>query len=165
MAAFGPLVIRRLKGYCSESARICLTAGKGILANQDCAVAQFAEVHSSLLHPTVQSARGNDSGSRCQFDRQHVDFAITGRAALPHRPLTALGNGQFAPLDRDLYASSQPHACSNLGYLLPATSGNGRVRLPTGGRLTLRLCQHLTAAGAQSPQARGQELSIVLMML
>jgi hypothetical protein len=49
------------------------------------------------------------------------------------------------------------------GISCPHHSGNGRVRLPTGGRLTLRLRQHLTAAGAQSPQARGQELSIVLM--
>ena len=147
----------------SRDQGICLSAGKGILTNQNRAVAQFAEVYPALLHPTVQGARRNDSGPRRQFDRQHIDLAIAGRAALRHRTRAALGQGQFPPLDRDLYAPPQSHAPSNLGYLLPATSGNGRVRLPTGGRLTLRLCQHLTAAGAQSPQARGQELSIVLM--
>jgi hypothetical protein len=147
----------------SIRAAIYLSSGKGIRANQDPAVAQFAEVHLVLLDPTVQRARGNDGGLRCHLDRQHADFAITDRAALGHSLRATAGNGQFPPLDRDLYAPSQPHPSSNLGYLLPVPSGNGRVRLPTGGRLTLRLRQHLTAAGAQSPQARGQELSIVLM--
>ena len=149
--------------FSPQQAGFCLSAGKGILTNQDRAVAQFSEVHSALLHPTVQGARGNNSGPRCHFDRQQLDFAIARRTSLRHRTRAPLGQGQFAPLDRDFDAPSQPHASSNLGYLLPASSANGRVRLPTGGRLTLRLCQHLTAAGAQSPQARGQELSIVLM--
>ncbi len=43
------------------------------------------------------------------------------------------------------------------GISCPHHSGNGRVRLPTGGRLTLRLRQHLTAAGgAKSSSAQSR---------
>ena len=103
-----------------------LFARKRILTNQHRTIAQFAEVHPVLLDPAIQGTWRNSGGLGCHLNRQHPDFGVAHGTPLRHRRLAASGHAEFAPLNRYLYAPSQPHPY--LGYLLPVAFSDGRVR-------------------------------------